>query len=180
MQYANDISFADTSEEFEWEQTSGGDKVKGKGKEKANSLSAEDFEDSAELSDPSSALDSDDKESRSSKSGDEKNGDKEDERYDKVHEKLKRIDPYANWDNGEPLTAVEHAQIMRLSTYEQSREMNIRKRRQMEADLKSQFKALTDDMRQLKAKAPAPCKPKATPIVAQEPQRRSLRSRTAK
>jgi len=34
MQYANDISFADTSEEFEWEQTSGGDKVKGKGKEK--------------------------------------------------------------------------------------------------------------------------------------------------
>jgi hypothetical protein len=46
----------------------------------------------------------------------------------------KRNDPFADWDNGEPLTPEECAQLMKLSTYERAREMNIRRRRHMEAD----------------------------------------------
>ena len=55
--------------------------------------------------------------------------------------------PFTDWDNGEPLTPEERAQIMKLSLYERSHEMNIRRRKWMEADLALDFRTLTDDTR---------------------------------
>ncbi|KIM80236.1 hypothetical protein PILCRDRAFT_9780, partial [Piloderma croceum F 1598] len=59
-----------------------------------------------------------------------------------------RHDPYADWDNGEPLTPEECTQIMKLSTYERAREMNIRRRKRMEVSLQSEFRALAGDLKE--------------------------------
>ena len=93
----------------------------------------------------------------------------------------KRNDPFADWDNGEPLTPEECAQLMKLSTYERAREMNICRRRRMEADLTSEFRALTGDVISSHSKpAPAPRKRKTKVPVANEPPRRSSRTGGAK
>jgi hypothetical protein len=83
------------------------------------------------------------------------------------------VDPYAEWDNGEPLTVEERAALMKLSTYQHSREMNIRLRRHMEAGLKNQFKSLINDT---KAVATKPARPAITTPVSNEPPRRSART----
>jgi hypothetical protein len=75
----------------------------------------------------------------------------------------RQTDPYANWDNGEPLTPTKHVQLMKLSTYD-SQEMNICKRQQMDAGFMSKFKELANNMKQSQAKSPAPRKPKEKPI----------------
>lgn len=47
------------------------------------------------------------------------------------------LDPYIDWDNGEPLTPEERAQIMKLSNYEKFHEMRMRYRRRLENELRS-------------------------------------------
>lgn len=113
----------------------------------------------------------------SESSSSESDNDDDDEKP-KAKGVARRTDPYANWDNGEPLTPTERAQLMKLSTYERSREMNIRKRQRMDAGLTSEFKELANNMKQSQAKSPAPRKPKEKPIN-KEP-RRSSRNSTSK
>ena len=72
---------------------------------------------------------------------------------DNVAEEPERHDPYADWDNGEPLTPEERAQILTLSTYERAREMNIRMRKRMEVSLVSEFRALTGDLKKTPPKS---------------------------
>ena len=105
----------------------------------------------------------------------------EEEEEEEMGPKVKRIDPYANWDNGEPLTPEERAQLMKLSTYERAREMNIRRRQRMDSNLTSEFKTLTDDATRSHSKpAPAPRKPKTKAPASNESLRRSSRTSGAK
>jgi hypothetical protein len=89
--------------------------------------------------------------------------------------------PFADWDNGEPLMPEERAQIMKLSAYERAREMNIRKRKRMEADLVSELRTLTDAAKQSYSNpAPAQRKPKTKAPSSNENLRRSSRAGRAK
>ena len=72
---------------------------------------------------------------------------------DNVTEEPERHDPYADCDNGEPLTPKECTQILMLSTYEQVREMNICMTKQMEVSLISEFRALTGDLKKTPPKS---------------------------
>jgi hypothetical protein len=87
-----------------------------------------------------------------------------------------RHDPYADWDNGEPLTPEERTQIMKLSTYERAREMNIRRRKRMEVSLQSEFRALTGD---LKKTPPRSLPASSGKRVPDGPTRRSSRNKAA-
>jgi hypothetical protein len=89
----------------------------------------------------------------------------------------KRNDLFADWDNGEPLTPEERAQLMKISTYERAREMNICRRWHMEADLTSEFRALTGNVISLHSKpAPTPHKCKTKVPVANKPPHCSSRT----
>jgi hypothetical protein len=132
---------------------------KGKGKGKAKSNTSEDSKKSDSEGDSSSS--SEDEEELRVKGGTQGGS----------------IGPYADWDNGEALTPKERAQIMKLSLYERSREMNIRRRKRMESDLAHDFRTLTDDMGKTRSKpSPASQKPlKAQHVADGNTDRRSPR-----
>ena len=82
----------------------------------------------------------------------------------------------SDWDNGKLLTPEECAALMKLSTCERRRAMNIKVRKRMEADLAEEFKKLHGEFSLTK-------KPKAThwrrqkPVPSNEPPHQSRRNK---
>ena len=172
---SNELFFAETLGSFEQMTQSSSEKGKAKSLS-ADGVEESDGQDDSEESDGQDDGEESDGQDDGEKSGSE-SGDEDCDEDEVEAVGQERIDPYANWDNGEPLTADERAQLMTLSAYERSREMNIRRRKRMEADLVSDFKSLTGDL--TKSLGPAnhapPPRNKSSPKLT-EP-RRSLRGK---
>jgi hypothetical protein len=95
---------------------------------------------------------------------------------DSEREELSDSGTESDWDNGESLTPGERAALMKLSTYERRREMNIRARKRMEAAILDDYRNKFGDIDFNPAGKPKVARePRKRPVPSTEPPRRSNR-----